>query len=781
MGISENIKKALRKFIVSPFFLVLAALIVFSLGMLFGLGYLRYYVDGESINRRAIHSTLVFNLWEEPVFLPGELNLLKGNQEATLSEDGNTMIVSRMFSRDNMDLFISHRTAQGWSKPVALSGFINTGYDERGPCLSRDGNWLMFQSNRPDTHGGYDLYISQRSGDRWTEPVNLGEAVNSEQDDGYATFGPDGRSIFFSSNRPKPIAAVVESEKKKEKGVEDIPDWDLYRSPIVIEGNPTSQTLPIYGAAEYLYNVNTERDEMEAAIPEGSDLLYFSSDREGGIGGYDIWVSRFFGGQYIEPENLGKPINSRMDETFPTFSSRGAQLIFVSNVYSIHPRALKYYSTHSKQVLSKFDYVLLRNVLLIVLLLVLAGVAIHYLLKLLLDSELKLLPRCLIASFLLHLILAALSGSFFLTSKIEESISTNLQEMTISMNALAQESIAVSIRESVASLPKVQAPDTMQKVEVEVPLQTETPINNRVNPYPDKVAVKETAVTSERFTQVRQTESTIQNASTASRVAKLNFSNSNLMMESPEGIIQSGEGESLEPSDNNSKPPRPEETPDTRRIADNQLEAQTYDPMDATRGEVTDEITEAVQSGSIAVASRSKVSGNLSDTISKGVNSPIAEDKPLEIATNSPTSVSFDKNYGTLIFKANFVMEVVQEEDEEDNEDIFQRFMGGPTDRMEYSKLFGFDQRFNDNRLASPNGRFGEQYEFDRVKKTTKRENEKNLGDVSGLMKSAMPGLLMELDSELEIPEYMLEDTDKPSVPEYMLEDTDKPSVRPVF
>ena len=768
MGISENIKKALWKFMVSPFFLVLAVLVVFSLGMLFGLGYLRYYVDGGTINRRAIHSTLILNLWEQPEFLHGELNLLKGNQEATLSEDGNTLILSRSFSRDNMDLFISERTEEGWSKPVALSGFINTGYDERGPSLSRDGNWLLFQSNRPSTYGGYDLYMSQRLGDRWTEPVNLGNAVNSEHDDAYATFGPSARSIFFSSKRPKPLGAVVESEKQKKSDgnkEEDTSDWDIYQSMVVLEGIPASQTLPIYGPANYMPSINTEWDEMQPSIPLGSDELYLVSDREGSIGGYDIWVSRFFNGAFIEPENIGLPVNSKMDETFPTFATRGSEMVFVSNVYSIHPRALKYYQTRSKQVLSRFDYKLLQNVILIVLLLVLAGVAIHYLLKLLLDSELKLLPRCLIASFLLHLILAALSGSLYLTSKIEETMETNLQEMTVSMNALAQESIAVAIRESVASLPKVQAPNTMEQVEVEVPLQTETPINNRVNPYPDTVSVKQTAISSQNFTQVRQSQSTIENSSTANKVAKLNFSKSNLMMESPQGIIQSGEGDQLDPSD---AEPQPEQTQETRSIADNRLETPSYDPLDATRGEVTDTITEAVQSGSIAVAARAKASGNLAQTIAKGVNSPMAEDKPLELSSSSPTSVAFDQHFGRVIFDANFVMEVVEEEDEEDDEDIFQRFLGATTERMEYAKLFGFDRRIKEDRIPSPNGVLGEQFEFEKVKKTQNRDREKSLEGVSALVKSRMPGFVMEVDSELEIPEYMLEE----------LESSD---LRPVF
>ncbi|MEQ9823867.1 MAG: hypothetical protein ABQ298_05745 [Puniceicoccaceae bacterium] len=761
MGISETIKKALSKFIVSPVFLVLAALIVFSIGMLFGLGYLRYYVDGESINRRAIHSTLVLNLWEQPEFLKGELNLLRGNMEATVSEDGNTLILSRMFSRDNMDLFISERGEQGWSKPVALSGFINTGYDERGPSLSRDGNWLIFQSNRPSTRGGYDLYISQRTGDRWTEPVNLGETVNSEHDEGFATFSPDGKSIFFSSNRPKPLGAVVESEKQnlRPDGEADAADWDLYRSDVIMEGVPASETLPIFGDSHYLERVNSEWDEFHAAMPNGSDILYFSSDRPGGVGENDIWLSRFFQGEYIEPENLGKPVNSTMDEYYPTFYSRGSEMIFVSNVYSIHPRMLKYYSTQSRQVLSRFDYDLLRNVLLIVLLLVLAGLAIHYLLKLLLDSELKLLPRCLIASFLLHLILAALSGSLFLTSKIEERLEASLQEMTVNMNALAQESIAVAIRESIASLPQMQSPDMTQQVEVEIPLQTETPIQNRVNPYPDTVSVKQTSLNSERLTQVQQAQSTIPNASTASKVAKLSFSQSNLLMESPQGIIQSGEGDQTEPSDR-----QPEPQQETRRIADNVLEAPSYDPGDTTRGEISDVVTEAVQSASIAAASRSRSSGNLAQTIVKGVNSAMADNRSLEMAPSSPTSVAFDQAYGTLVFDADFVMEMLSEMDEEEEEDLFQRFLGNATGRLQTASRFGFDRRFEDVRIPAPDGSFEGKHELDRVRETRSRDPERSLSGVSSLLKTRMPGLTMEVDSELEIPEYMLEDLESEPV-----------------
>jgi hypothetical protein len=597
--------------------------------------------------------------------------------------------------------------------------------------------------------------------------VNLGDAVNSEHDEAWATFGPDGKSIFFASKRPKPIEAVadaVRDQPASAEGVEaDEADWDLYWSPVVLEGVISSQTLPIFGEAQYLHHVNTEANELHAAMPNGSDLLYFASDRRGGLGGYDIWVSRFFGGAYIEPENLGKPVNSPLDEFFPTFSARGAQMFYVSNVYSIHPQMLKFYSTQSRQVLSRFDYDLLKKVLLIVLLLVIAGLAIHYLLKLLLDSELKLLPRCLIASFLLHLILAALSGSLFLSSKIEETFETNLQQMTVNLNALAQESISVAIRESIASLPQVQAPSTMQQMEVSVPLQTETPVQHRVNPMPETVAVRQTSVATERVTQVQQAQPTMpSSSSTAAKVASLSFSSSSLMMESPQGIVQSGDGDQMDPSDN--QPPRPEPQEEPRRVADTAMQAPSYDPFDATRAEIADVITQTVQAGSVAIASRAQASGNLAQQVVKGINAANAEDRPVPLAPGSPTSVAFDQAYGSLVFKADFVMEVVSETEEEEDEDFFQRFRGGATGRIADTRSFGFDRAFVDQRIPSSMGERGDRVEFDRHRITRQRETERSLTGVSGLLKSSMPGLTMQVDNELEIPEHMLEAVERERV-----------------
>jgi hypothetical protein len=756
MAFSEHVKKWGERIIVSPFFLVFGALVVFTLGTMFGMGYLRYYVDGESINRRAVHSNLILNLWENPNFLPGELNLLKGNQEATLSEDGKMMIVTRRFSRENTDLYISELGENGWSKPVALSGFINTGYDERGPSLSRDGNWLLFQSNRPDTIGGYDLYISQRVGDRWSEPTNLGPGINTRADEAYGVLAENGRALFFSSNKD-------ETSEQNADGTIPTADWDIYRASLIEEGDITTQLLPIYGVPVAVDVVNTEANETHAAVPNGSRFLYFSSDRDDGLGGYDLWVSRYFDGSYIEPENLGKPVNSSLDEMYPTFGERGETLHFVSNVYSFHPEALKIYSARSKQVLSKFDYDLLRNVILIILLLVLVGYAIHYLLKFLLDSELKLLPRCLIASFLLHLILAALTGSLFITSKIEETISSNLQEMTVNMNALARESISVAIRESIASLPRVEAPSALERVEIEVPLEVETPVHQSVNPFPDSVSVQQTAVSPQQVTQVRQAPSRIEAASTQQMVAKMNFSDSNLMMETPEGIIQSGDGSEIDPNADPQPRETVEETIESRRLVENRLEGDSFDPLDALQGEMQDTITQAVQSGSIGEASRSRLSGSLSSEITRGIRDSLTDENDLELATSSPTSLALGTESGALLFDPSFILEVI-EEDEEEEELEFLDFLSSATERMAFSRRFGYDLDFADRRKLASAGELGEQYAFEEFKKVTRTTKKDSLGEATDMLKAAVPMLDMEADTELEIPEYMLEDIEESEV-----------------
>ena len=60
------------------------------------------------------------------------------------------------------DLYMSLRMEEGWSEPVNLGPAVNSEDHEMGPCLSADGRWLYFSSNRPGGMGGYDIYRAER-------------------------------------------------------------------------------------------------------------------------------------------------------------------------------------------------------------------------------------------------------------------------------------------------------------------------------------------------------------------------------------------------------------------------------------------------------------------------------------------------------------------------------------------------------------------------------------------------------------------------------------------
>src|SRR6195256_6138850 len=91
-----------------------------------------------------------------------------------------------------------------WSAPVNLGPVINSAFNDQQPAISKDGRSLYFTSNRPGGLGGFDIYVSQRASvhDPWGSPLNLGPTVNTAFDEGNAAFSRDGHLMFFQSKRP---------------------------------------------------------------------------------------------------------------------------------------------------------------------------------------------------------------------------------------------------------------------------------------------------------------------------------------------------------------------------------------------------------------------------------------------------------------------------------------------------------------------------------------------------------------------------------------------------
>lgn len=144
-----------------------------------------------------------------PAFTPiKELNSPTFNEGSqTISADGRYMF----FVACNMpegfgscDIYYSICTDGVWSKPINAGKSLNTSYWESNPSLSSSGDELFFTSNRPPTYGGRDLWhcrVEQLSDGklRFSNPENLGQAVNSPQDDYAPYIHADNRTLYFLS------------------------------------------------------------------------------------------------------------------------------------------------------------------------------------------------------------------------------------------------------------------------------------------------------------------------------------------------------------------------------------------------------------------------------------------------------------------------------------------------------------------------------------------------------------------------------------------------------
>ena len=108
------------------------------------------------------------------------------------------------------DVYLAEPDGAGaWQKPTLLPS--NTAARESGVAADPDGRWIVIASEGRGGLGGSDLFVVARDGDGWGEPVNLGPAVNSASREDSPEVSPDGRALFFSTNRPGPGIPTVDA------------------------------------------------------------------------------------------------------------------------------------------------------------------------------------------------------------------------------------------------------------------------------------------------------------------------------------------------------------------------------------------------------------------------------------------------------------------------------------------------------------------------------------------------------------------------------------------
>ena len=192
-----------------------------------------------------------------------------------------------------------------------LGSAVNSEYDEHSPVVSADELVLLYTSNKPGTGNvkspdglfSEDIYMSEWREGRWLPALNLGKKVNTAVNDASVSITPDGRTLLAYRN--------------------DGVSGDLYFSISEKEGWSKLKKLP--------KPINTTYDETHGTFIDNGNTIYFTSDRPGGFGGKDIYMSRKLPtGEWGKPRNLGDKINTPDDEDSPFLHSDGKTLYFAS-------------------------------------------------------------------------------------------------------------------------------------------------------------------------------------------------------------------------------------------------------------------------------------------------------------------------------------------------------------------------------------------------------------------------------------------------------------------
>ena len=192
---------------------------------------------------------------------------------------------------------------------------INTTDDEYWPSITADGQTMIFTrqpalGEKQSSNGAVqeDFYISYLSDTVWQQAFNAGAPLNTMQNEGAQTLSSNGSYMFFTAcERPGGLGSC-----------------DLYYSSL--NDGKWSEPLNLRSP------VNSSAWESQPSISADGRNLFFSSNRPGGYGGKDIWLSRLNEkNRWTKPVNLGKRINTDGDEMSPFIHFDGKTLYFASD------------------------------------------------------------------------------------------------------------------------------------------------------------------------------------------------------------------------------------------------------------------------------------------------------------------------------------------------------------------------------------------------------------------------------------------------------------------
>ncbi|PLW94856.1 MAG: hypothetical protein C0592_01565 [Marinilabiliales bacterium] len=198
-----------------------------------------------------------------------------------------------------------------------MGEMINSPYPDFNPFILQDESYLVYVSKRNNNLGGWidydgyntaDIYHSSKNGRSWKKSRGISNTINTYLVEEIVGMTPDGEIMFVYMDNEYAMADIFYSEKRGRS----------YKRP---------EPMGMY--------VNAKSFEGGATISQNKKILFFSSDREGGNGGMDLYMAfQLPTGEWGDPTNLGNHINTEYDEDFPYLAPDGKTFLFASTGHS---------------------------------------------------------------------------------------------------------------------------------------------------------------------------------------------------------------------------------------------------------------------------------------------------------------------------------------------------------------------------------------------------------------------------------------------------------------
>ena len=191
----------------------------------------------------------------------------------------------------------------GMTPEIFAAGIISTNMNASKIAISPDGKEIAFTLMNYN-HTFYTIVFMRQENGLWSKPKVA--SFSGKYHDSEPYYSLDGKQLFFNSNRP------LQGQKAPK-------DYDVW----VVEKDESVWSSPINLGP----TINSDKNEVNPAVSQNG-TLYFVSNREGGKGNNDIYMSKSLNGKYSQPKNLSNAINTSFTESGPYIAPDESYIIF---------------------------------------------------------------------------------------------------------------------------------------------------------------------------------------------------------------------------------------------------------------------------------------------------------------------------------------------------------------------------------------------------------------------------------------------------------------------